>query len=54
MVIVKNKESFKKLELGLHSQKLKEYQRLSACLPAGSVPLPEQPSSEGTIDLTED
>ena len=55
-MIVKNKEAFKRIELGSHNQKLAEYKRLIGCLPAASVPVAGQPmiSSEGTIDLTED
>jgi hypothetical protein len=56
VVIVKNKEAFKRLELGSHNQKLAEYKRLIGCLPGASVPVAAQPmtSSEATIDLTED
>ena len=56
MVIVKNKEAFKRLELGLYNQKLAEHKRLVSCLPGASVPVAAEPmtSSEGTIDLTED
>ena len=49
VVIVKNKEAFKRLELGLYNQKLADHKRLVGCLPVASVPVAAQPmtSSEG-------